>query len=194
MPGGTEAWAHPHTGTPRWQNQEAQCLWRGPRTPMTEDSPWRPLRPGLVWRREDARGASILPTDGGQTLLPHEPKGSYVGRIQNPNNWSQDPQHPEEWVCVTDLLWFRKINFLSFERHEAIHIVLVPFPFFLYCSSDGLLNWTLSVQTGASNPHQPTQLFPSLCIRSNLYTSVTWVFGCLICMWPIFPNQPLEPS
>ena len=63
-----------------------------------------PLRPGLVWRREDARGASILPTDGGQILLPHEPKGSYVGRIQNPNNWSQDPQHPEEWVCVTDLL------------------------------------------------------------------------------------------
>ena len=191
VPRGTEAWARPHTGTPRGQNQ---CPRRGTVTPVNEDSPWRPLRPGLVWKREDARGAGILPTDWGQTLLPHEPKGPYVGRVQNPDNRSQDSQHPEVWVCITDLFWFRKINFLPFECHRAIHIVLVPLQFFLYCSSDGLLKWMLSVQTGTSNPHQPTQLFPSLRIRSNLYTSVTWVFSCLICMWPIFPNQPSESS
>lgn len=49
----------------------------------------------------------------------------------------------------------------------------------------------MSVQKGASNSHQPTQLFPSPLTRSSLYTSVMCVFSCLICMWSIFPNQAL---
>ena len=52
----------------------------------------------------------------------------------------------------------------------------------------------MNVQKGASNSHQPTQLFPSPLTRSSLYTSVTCVFSCLICMWSIFPNQALGSS
>lgn len=108
--------------------------------PVTGDSSWEaPWGQNPLWRREGPAGSQHPSIDRGQTLLPHEPKGSHVGgyRILSSlwilNIW--------RWVCVTDLSWFRKIKFLIIlETSWSNPYVLVPFNF--SCIVQVMGSWT----------------------------------------------------